>query len=74
MMTSINQSYSDTMSLLAREQVQAYLVRSQDLYIFGSEAACQRIMQFYRGRPDGVCLSYAIDPWYQHYVTLPNFQ
>lgn len=61
------------MSLLAREQVQAYLVRNQDLYVFGSEEACQRIERFFQGRPEGVKLSFAIDPWYQHYIMLPYF-
>lgn len=72
-MNSSNEYFTKQMSLLAKEQVLAYIVHNRDLYIFGSEEACQRINLYFEGREVEVNLYYAIDPWYQYYITMHDF-
>ncbi|WP_373512209.1 hypothetical protein [Persicitalea sp.] len=61
------------MSQLAQEQVSAYIVRNKDLFVFGSEEACSRILKSFQGEYQYATLSFAIDPWYVHYVTVFNY-
>lgn len=62
------------MSQLAQEQVSAHIVRNKDLFVFGSEEACSRILEFFQGQHQCATLSFAVDPWYVHYVTVFDYQ
>jgi hypothetical protein len=68
-----NESYSHKMSQLAQENVSAYMVRDKDLFIFGSEEACSRLLHFFLKRHQCATLGFAIDPWYRHYVTVFDY-
>ncbi|MPR37417.1 hypothetical protein [Salmonirosea aquatica] len=62
------------MSQLAKEQVSAHMVRNKDLFVFGSKGACLRIIDFFHTQHKYATLSFAIDPWYIHYVTVFDYE
>lgn len=62
------------MSQLAQEQVSAHLVKNKDLFVFGSKEACVRIIEFFHAQHQHATLSFAIDPWYVHYVTVFDYK
>jgi hypothetical protein len=61
------------MSQLAQENVSAYMVRDKDLFVFGSEEACSRLLHFFKASHQCVTLNFAVDPWYKHYVTVFDY-
>ena len=73
-MNAQNPTYSQRMSQLAQEQVSAHMVKNKDLFIFGSEEACLKIIDFFRAQHKYATLSFAIDPWYIHYVTIFDYE
>lgn len=61
------------MSEMAHERVTAYLLHNRDLYVFGTEQACQRLLHYFQKKTYPVKLHITSDPWYQHYITVPDF-
>ncbi|GHB86208.1 hypothetical protein [Persicitalea jodogahamensis] len=68
-----NETCSQKMSQLAKEKVSAYVVRDRDLFVFGTEEACSRLLQFFQGSHQCATLNFAVDPWYKHYVTVFDY-
>lgn len=72
-MKNLHRGYTHQMSNWAQEKVEAYLVRNKDLYIFGSEKACRRVLNHLTNNNTVARLDFAIDPWYQYYITVPDY-
>ncbi len=72
-MDTQSETYSQKMSQLAQEKVSAYMVRDKDLFVFGSEEACSRLLWFFQCTDQCVTLNFALDPWYKHYVTVYDY-
>lgn len=73
-MDTQNQTYSQKMSQLAQEEVSAHMVRNNDLFVFGSKEACLRIIDFFQVQHKYATLSFTVDPWYVHYVTVFDYE
>jgi hypothetical protein len=72
-MDNQHKHYSEEMSRLAREPVKAYQLRKKDLFVFGSEKACKKLFHHVRHSSSEATIQVTSDPWYQHYLTVPDF-